>query len=284
VVALWFQIEQGVAPLTQRWSWIAPNAHHRLGAKILEMVPAEIPVSAQAALYPHLSHRQEIYQFPTIANAEYIALDVTNRPAPLDYPSYFQHVQLALANPDFGSLATADGYLLLQRGAPSHFLPTEEFLSFTLAQPDEIEQPLRANFGDALRLEGYTLTLLPIVDQRGPHVQITTFWQALRATPGNLRPIFNYTGADGAIVYQQTQLPFELYWRSTEAWQVGQLYKLTTPELQIGNMAEVLLAVAPVGDDLGNAAVRLNISAVPNSPLPDTVDSGTLVRLLELPR
>ena len=284
-VTLRFQIEQGVAPFSQRWSWAAPNTHHRLGAEILEMVPAEVPVSAQSALYPHLSHRQGIYQFPTIADAEYIALDVTNRPAPLDYPSYFQHVQLALANPDFGSLTAADGYLLLQRGVQNRFFPTEEFLSFTLAQPDEIEQPLQADFGDALRLEGYTLTLLPVVDQRGPHVQMTTFWRALRASPGNLRPIFSYARADGAIVYQQTQLPFELYWRPTEEWQVGRLYKLTTPALQVtDNMAGVLLAVVPIDSYPGNPAARLKISSVPDSIPPDTADSGTLVRLLQLLR
>jgi uncharacterized membrane protein len=284
-VALRFQVEEGVAPFSQRWSWAAPNTHDLLGAKILEMVPAEVPVSAQSPLYPHLSHRQGIYQFPTIADAEYIVLDVTNRPAPLDYPSYFQHVQSALTAPNFGPLAAADGYLVLQRGAQSQSFPAEEFLSFTLAQPEEIGQPLQADFGDALRLEGYTLSVLPVVDQRGPYFQMTTFWRALRATPGNLRPIFYYARTDGAIVYQQTQLPFELYWRSTEAWQIGRLYKLTTPELQVtDNMAEALLAVAPVDSDPGSAAARLKVSPVPGSIRPDTVDSGTLMRLLELPR
>ena len=284
-VALLFQIEQGVAPFSRRWSWPVLDMHDRVGAKILELVPAEVPVSAQSALYPHLSHRQGIYQFPTIADAEYIVLDVTNRPAPLDYPGYFQNVRLALINPRFGPLAAGDGYLLLQRGAPKRFPLVEEFLSFTLAQPEEIKQLLQADFGDTLRLEGYTLTRLPVVDQRGPHVQITTFWRALHSTPGNLRPIFNYARTDGAIVYQQLELPFELYWRSTDEWQVGQLYKLTTPPLQVtDNMAEVLLAVAPVDNDLGNATVRLKISPVPGSIPPDTVDSGTLMRLLELPR
>ena len=114
---------------------------------------------------------------------------------------------------------------------------------------------------------------------------MTTFWRALRATPGNLRPIFNYARADGAIVYQQPELPFELYWRSTDEWQTGQLYKLTTPALQItSSMTEVLLAVAPTDNDPGNAASRLEISPVPDSIPPDTVDSDTLMRLLELPR
>ncbi len=284
-IALWFQIEQGVAPFSKRWSWNAPNTHHRLGANILDMVPAEAPVSAQSTLYPHLSHRQQIYQFPTIADAEYIVLDVTNSPAPLDYPDYVWQVQLALNNPDFGLLAATDGYLLLQRDAQYQYFSTEEFLSFTLAQPEEIEQPLQADFGDTLRLEGYTLTMLPVVDQRGPYVQITTFWRTLRASPGYLRPIFSYTRDDGALVYQQMQPPFELDWRSSNKWQVGQLYKLTSPVLRVTDeMARVLLSVAPTDSDPGNMAAYLEISPVPDSIPPDITDSGTLMQLLQFPR
>ena len=283
VVALGFQIEQGVAPFSQRWAWATPNAHHRLGAEILDWVPDEVPVSAQAALYPHLSHRQGIYQFPTLDDAEYIVLDVSNRPAPLDYPSYFQHVQSVLANPDFGLLAASDGYLLLQRGAQNQLSPAEDFLSFTLAQHEEIEQPLQVDIGDELRLEGYTVTQLPIVDQRGPHVQLTTYWRALRAAPGNLQPIFSYARDDGAIVYQQTQPPFELYWRSTGEWQSDQLYKLSTPALQVtDNIAEVLLAVAPADSDPGDAAAHLKISPVPDGIPPDITDKGKMLRLLEI--
>jgi len=285
VTALHFQIEQGVAPFSRRWAWPTLDAHDRLGAKILELVPARVPVSAQSALYPHLSHRQRMYQFPTVADADYVVLDVTNRPAPLDYPGYFHHARLALINPRFGPLAAGDGYLLLQRGAPKRSPLLEEFLTFTLAQPEEIQQPLQADFGGGLRLEGYKLILLPVIDQRGPHVQITTFWRVLRTSPGNLRPIFAYARADGAIVYQQTELPFELYWRSTGEWQAGQLYKLTSPELQVvDNMVEALLAVIPVDADPTDPTTRLKISPVSGSVPPDTVDSGTLMHLLELPK
>jgi hypothetical protein len=283
VVALRFQMDQGVAPFSRRWSWSPPDRRDRLGASILQMVPPHVPVSAQSGLYPHLSHRQGIYQFPTIADADIIALDVTNHPAPLDYAGYYQQVQLALANPQFGLLAATDGFLLLQRGGPNRFSPGEGFLTFTLAGPEEIGQSLQADFGDALRLEGYTLTVLPVVDQRGPHVQITTFWRALRASPGNLRPVLVYASADGPGVDQQTQLPFELYWHPTEAWQVGPLYRLTWPEPQgVDYGVEAHLAVVPIDGDPQDANVRLKIRPVPGGATPELGDSGTLVRLLEL--
>lgn len=285
IAALYFQIEQGVTPFSRRWSWSAPDAHDRLAADILALIPPTARLSAQSDLYPHLSHRQAIYQFPTVDDADYIVLDVTRRSAPLDYPGYFQNVRLALINPRFGPLAAGDGYLLLQHGAPKRFPLVDQFLSFTLAQPDEIKQPLPVDFGDALRLEGYTLTLQPVIDQRGPHVQITTFWRALRTPPGNLRPIFAYTRADGAIVYQQTELPFELYWRSTEEWQAGLLYKLTTPELRVvDELDEALLGVVPTGGDPDDPAARLKILPLPGSTPPETAAEGTLLRLLKLPK
>ena len=285
VVGLRFQIEQGVAPFSHRWTWPVPTAHDRLVADALTLIPPAVPVSAQAALYPHLSHRQQIYQFPTIADADYVVLDVTAQPAPLDSPAYFHHARLAMINPNFGPLAAGDGYLLLQRGAAKQSPLIDQFLTFTLAETAEIQQPLRADFGQALRLEGYTLTTLPIIDQRGPHLKLTTYWRALQTSPGHFRPIFAHTRPDGAIVYLQTELPLELYWRPSQEWQAGQLYQLTIPELVVlDNMAETLLAVIPTNADPADPAARLNIRPVSDSPPPHTVDSGRLLQLLELPQ
>ena len=135
-----------------------------------------------------------------------------------------------------------------------------------------------------LRLEGYTLAILPVIDQRGPHVQLTTFWQALKRPPGNLHPVFLYTRADGAIVYQQADLPFELYWRPTSEWQPGVLYKLTSPELRVSTLEETLLAVVPTDGNSNEPAERLAIMPAPGSPIPNTADAGTLLRLLRLPK
>jgi hypothetical protein len=202
----------------------------------------------------------------------------------LTYDGYFKHVRLALINPRFGPVAAGDGYLLLRRRAPKTSPLVEPFLTFTMAQPEEIEQPIKADFENVLRLEGYTLTILPVIDQRGPHVQLTTFWQALKGPPGNLRPVFFYTRADGAIVYQQADLPLELYWRPTSEWQPGVLYKLTSPELRVSALEEILLAVVPTAGNLNEPAERLAITSAPGSPIPPTADANTLLRLLRLPK
>lgn len=284
IVALRFQIEQGASPFSRRWHWPPLDDHARLGAQILALLPPEAPVSAQSGLYPHLSHRRRAYQFPTIADAEYVVLDVTNNPVTLTYDGYFKHVRLALINPRFGPLAAGDGYLLLRHGAAKRSALIDEFYTFTLAQPEEIGQPVQADFGHALRLEGYTLAILPVIDQRGPHVQLTTYWQILQTPPGNWRPVLFYTRADGAIVFQHAELPLELYWRPTTEWQPGQLYKLTTPTLRVGSLTEALLAVVPVGSDSNEPVNRLAITSVPGSRMPATADADTLLRLLRLPK
>jgi uncharacterized membrane protein len=284
VAALGFQIDQGVTPLSRRWNWLGVDGHARLGAEILARIPPGVPVSAQSGLYPHLSHRERIYQFPTVAEVEYIVLDVTSNPAPLNYEGYFRHLRLALINPRFGPLAAGDGYLLLQRGAPRRSPLIEEFLTFTLAKAEEVEHEVKADFGGALRLEGYRLTTLPVIDQRGPHVQLTTFWRPLQTPPENLRPILFHTNAEGNNVYQQNDLPFELYWRPTGEWQADQLYKLTMPELRVGDLAESLLAIIPADSNPDDPTARLPIGAVPGGVTPDTVESGTLLRLLQLPK
>lgn len=54
----------------------APGAAHRaLLDEALAQVPAGVPVSAQNTLLPHLSHRQEIYEFPNLGDAEYVIID-----------------------------------------------------------------------------------------------------------------------------------------------------------------------------------------------------------------
>ena len=79
-------------------------------------------------------------------------------------------------------------------------------------------------------------------------------------------------------------MPLELYWRSTGEWEIGQLYKLTSPViLAPDSVAEVLLAVSPRTSDPEDPAARLKISPVPDSIPPDTVNADTL-RLLGLPR
>jgi uncharacterized membrane protein len=92
--------------------------HERTLAHTLELVPADAVVSAQSGLFPHLSRRPIIYLFPTVADAEYIVLDLdygANK-TPLDEHAFYATVVGLLADPAFHVAAFDDGALLLKRG------------------------------------------------------------------------------------------------------------------------------------------------------------------------
>jgi uncharacterized membrane protein len=54
VVALRFQFEQGVAPFSQRWAWPALDAHDRLAANILTLIPPDAPTASEFINFPPL--------------------------------------------------------------------------------------------------------------------------------------------------------------------------------------------------------------------------------------
>jgi uncharacterized membrane protein len=54
----------------------APPAAHRQAVRdALALVPPAAPVSAQGTLLPHLSHREQAYEFPEVHGASYIVVD-----------------------------------------------------------------------------------------------------------------------------------------------------------------------------------------------------------------
>ncbi|TSC93137.1 MAG: hypothetical protein CEN89_252 [Candidatus Berkelbacteria bacterium Licking1014_7] len=57
-------------------------AYNKENAKILKLIPAESAVSAQNTIVPHLSHKEKIYDYPHINDAEYLLLSPTYSPFP----------------------------------------------------------------------------------------------------------------------------------------------------------------------------------------------------------
>ena len=101
--------------------------HARLGHEVLAQIPHGVPVSAQGTIAPHVSRRPRVYVFPTIADAEWVALDQHANPFPVHLlpisgstpdESYREYVRRLTASGDFAIVADADGWLLLRRVRP----------------------------------------------------------------------------------------------------------------------------------------------------------------------
>jgi uncharacterized membrane protein len=109
------------------------SEHEQALARILDLVPADATVSAQSGIFPHLSRRPVIYLFPTVADAEYVVLDLdySANKTPVDEHVFYTAVEGLLADPAFHVAAFDNGALLLQRGpgqAPPAF--TENLSSY----------------------------------------------------------------------------------------------------------------------------------------------------------
>jgi uncharacterized membrane protein len=56
-----------------------PDGHSSVARDFVDDIPDDARVSAQATFVPHLSRRQDIYEFPRVVNAEYVILDDERR-------------------------------------------------------------------------------------------------------------------------------------------------------------------------------------------------------------
>ena len=102
--------------------------HERALTRTLDLIPAEAIVSAQSSIFPHLSGRSVIYLFPTVADAEYVILDLdysadndtgrtsTSVERRLDEHHFSPTVDGLLSDPNFHVVAFDNGALILQRG------------------------------------------------------------------------------------------------------------------------------------------------------------------------
>jgi uncharacterized membrane protein len=122
------------SPLPPGWEFRLANYyqvgdHEQAITRTLDLIPAEAIMSAQSGLFPHLSRRPTIYLFPTVADAEYVVVDLdygANK-TPIDEFVFYLTVDGLLADPAFHVAAFDNGVLLLQRGpgqAPPAFAET----------------------------------------------------------------------------------------------------------------------------------------------------------------
>jgi len=85
---------------------------------LMAQIPPEASVSAQDELLPHLSHRREIYLFPTIEDADYILMDRLGSTYPLKTEDYEVFWQAAQDPYEYDKLYDDNDFLLLRREGP----------------------------------------------------------------------------------------------------------------------------------------------------------------------
>ena len=118
--------QSGRGPLGGNLDPTPVTAHHQLIDRFTAQIPPDAAVSATAAVHPHVSHRQHIYQFPKGLNAPanpatWALIDVTtNTDLP---PGDVKFTVDALLAADWGIVDAADGFLLMAKDAPAKTIP-----------------------------------------------------------------------------------------------------------------------------------------------------------------
>ena len=93
------------------------TAHARAAARVLEAVPAGVPVSATNTLGAHLSERRRIFSFPVLREARWVAVD-TRQPSYLDdalgrrFPAAYARLR---RDPRWRVVRAEDGVVVLTR-------------------------------------------------------------------------------------------------------------------------------------------------------------------------
>lgn len=256
VWSLGYQVAYGFTPAGARYRLPVVTGHNRLAARFLTQIPKDARLSTQPALYPHASHREFIYEFPIVADAEYVWLDVTS--AVGMHPNDFrQAYDLLVGRDGFGLVDAADGYILLKRGSASPADLPDAFYDFARAGAHAPRYPVTVDFGDALTLIGYDLTEQT---EDGQHwTGIRTYWWVRQPVAAGTRLYPFFFDDTGRAVEDTSQRPVvTALWYPPVMWRPGETLVMDKLPWPVGDRFGVGLGVA-TGGDWSNVASRLPV-------------------------
>ncbi len=240
--SLGYHYLRGWTPIARDFHWPKRTPHHQQLARFAGQIPPNASLSTTPPLHPHLAHREKIYVFPTVADADFVLLDVASRTDahPNDVRATFDAL---VGSEEFGVVDAADGYVLLSRGRGAEgngeFLP-EAFYNFARVQNVRPQYPALVEYDDQLRLLGYDV----IDDPKWQQTYLRFYWQALQPVPEGVQLwpiIFN----DAGVLIEDTSLrPMVApVWYPPSEWLLGETIVTETLPWTLGPRFKVGLAV-----------------------------------------
>jgi uncharacterized membrane protein len=243
--ALYWQIMAGYTPLGREFrllvagGWPQVTAHERLLARFAAQIPSGASLSATTDLYPHLSHRELIYQFPWLGQADWVLVDVsgTTDKNPGDIKVAIEQ----LLGAGWGVVDAADGYILLAHGQGRQEIP-DEFYDFARAaepppeassgSPNGVaekgavfgrgalpQHKLDVTFGDRLKLVGYDV----LDNAKWRKTSFRFYWEALTQLPEDTAVAIQVLSPAGAVTDDTGARPMPaMLWYPPARWRPGE--------------------------------------------------------------
>jgi uncharacterized membrane protein len=270
-LALGYHVIAGYTPLGRAYAYPVITAHDELFQRFAAQIPPDAKLSTTSALHPHLSHREFLYRFPVVNDADYVLLDLQESDRGI--PGEFRIAYDTTLKNNFGVIDAADGYVLLKRGAPARNLPDAFFTPFRVPSGVSPQYPMQIDFGDAIRFLGYDV----LTDSQG-RGYMRTYWERLKQLNQNYYLFPFVADAQGNPI---TDLNFPmtvLFWYPSAAWKRNQVVVGRTVPLEWGERARLGVGVTD-GRTWDNTDARLPITHVEPSNL--QVMDGTWVDLGE---
>jgi uncharacterized membrane protein len=279
VVSLAAQRYHGYVPFSSDF-YLAPRDEKVAAAEALvQRVPAQGIVSSDLIFGPHLSHRESIYLYPSLHDAEYVVADASYRDAPFPPRDRFEAIQAMLTGGQYGVAEGRNGYLLLERGLDQQSVP-DPFYDFARATEPSPQVETNIVFGDELRLLGFDLAWERPVR---PHAHLVLYWQAMRPIDRDLRLFFVLTDPSGELV-PGTEMEFDApVWYPPSRWLETEVVRTETLHWSAEESKTFGIAIGVVdGPGFWEVDKRLP-PAVQSAPWPmPQVHDGSLVWLATL--
>jgi uncharacterized membrane protein len=266
----------GYSPLAAGFELPVVTDHERLAERFLGLIPAGAAVSAQSRLVPHLSHRERVYMFPRIEDAEYVLFDVTADSWPIHPNDEWRLFRSLVEERAFGILAAEDGYVLLQKGLVGADQLPDSFYEFARRVDPKIEYPATVEFGDELRLLGFDLR------RDGDMTSVSLYWQALRPLARDYRIYPFFYDQEGKIIEDTTLRPMTTaIWYPTSKWQPGETVWMRTLPWDVGADFSIGLGVTN-GDEWLTRDERLAAEVITSTLRVRLLEDDTWVQLAEV--
>lgn len=236
-IALGYHALAGYTPFGGEFFWPELTPHDQLLTRFLKEVPPEVPISTTATLFPHLSHRRVLYRFPTVLDADYVLLDVSQ--AENTNPVDFRVNYLKTLDQGFGVRDALDGYVLLQRGLTQKQLPDGFYNFLRTCSCTRPQQPIVIDFENKVRFLGYDVR-----QDDWSRVYLRTYWTRLPGMDNNFALFPFYPDENGAP-REDARLPDLTFpfWYPTLSWQDGEVIAVDTLPIDVGPSARIGVGV-----------------------------------------